>query len=257
MSVTRHQAVGAFQRWQPPSFDAPGEQPARAAPAPTAPPPVQESPPPEPEPPRPQIVLPTAEEIEGIYEQARQEGFEAGRAEGLDAGRAEGLEAGKAEGLQAGLEAGKEAGRKQAEAEIQAQAARLGEVIAQMDAALDELDQGIAEEVAALAVELARQMVRHALQEQPEMVADTVREALQHLPQNQLRIHLNPEDLALVREHLAEQLEHSHHRLVEDGTIARGGCRLESSGSELDATLPTRWQRVLASIGRDAPDWEA
>ena len=40
-------------------------------------------------------------------------------------------------------------------------------------------------------------------------------------------------------------------KIVEDAQIERGGCRLETPTTEVDATLETRWRRVVASLGRD------
>jgi flagellar assembly protein FliH len=222
MSVSRHQAVGAYQRWEPPSFDP-------AAPARTEPEPAPAAEPGQP--PQPTIQLPTADDIETMFEQARAEGHTAGFAEGRDAGYAEGA------------------------AQARAEATRLAALAQGVDEALLRLDQEVAEEVLTLAIEVARRMVRLTLGERPAAVADTVKAALQQMPHNQLRIHLHPDDLALVRTHLADPLEHGHHRLVEDDAVTRGGCRLEGVGSEIDATVETRWRRILEGLGCTATAW--
>ena len=236
MTLTNHQAVGAYQRWKPPSFDehessaeAEPEQTA-ASPGTTATPAVDL----EPEaPPEPAIHLPTAEEIEAMFEQARQEGH------------AEGLREGRAEGEKRALEEG----RKQAE--------RLKTLVDKMDAALEKINEEVGEELVVMAIELARQMIRHTLADHPAAIAETVREALSHLPHNEIEIHLHPDDAALVRTHLADTLEHGHHHLVEDENITRGGCKLSASGSELDATMETRWRRVLEGLGRPNAEWDS
>lgn len=218
MSVTRHQAVGAYQRWTPPAFDGsdePEPEPVAAAPQP---PHAAKASAAETEPAEPPVKLPTAEEIEAMYEQARSEGEKAGFDEGMK--------------------------------KAQAEAAQLARLVRAMDGALDQLGGEVAEEIAALALALAREMVGEALQARPEAVVAVVREALQQVPQGKVRIHLNPEDVKLVRSHLDDQLETGHHHLIEDAAVARGGCRLEATGCDIDATLPTRWERVLASIGR-------
>ena len=51
------------------------------------------------------------------------------------------------------------------------------------------------------------------------------------------------------RLHLGEQLAHNGWRIIEDGNITAGGCRVEAGASEVDATLETRWRRVLDAIG--------
>lgn len=221
MSVTRHQAVGAYQRWTPPSFDGdeaatPEEPPSAEQPPPT--PAAAAAPEPASAPEEPPVKLPTAEEIEAMYEQARADGEKAGFDEGMKKATAE--------------------------------AAQLTRLVRSMDTALDQLGGEVAEEIAALAIALARQMVGSTLEAKPEAVVDVVREALQQVPQGKVRIHLHPEDVKLVRTHLDDQLETGHHHLIEDAAVARGGCRLEAAGCDIDATLPTRWERVLTSIGR-------
>lgn len=243
MSVTRHQAVGAYRRWEPQSFDDTG--PATDSP-------VGELPNPEIEQAQPasdsadvdvstqaQVVLPTAEEIEAMFDRARAEGHSEGRAEGHAAGFA----AGHAEGLRKGQE------------EARREATKLAALVGAMDEALDALDGEVAEEIVVLAIELARQMVRHTLADHPGAVAETVREALQQLPQNQISIHLHPDDAHLVRESLGDTLEYGHHRIIEDESITRGGCRLQAAGSEIDSSMQTRWQRTLESLGRSDANW--
>lgn len=237
MSVTRHQAVGAYRRWEPQSFDegVPAPEAAPDAPVPPTAPVAPPEPEPVPEPPEPAYTLPTAEDIEAMFEQARREGH--------------------AEGLAAGLAEGHAAGEKKAYEAVQREAEKLASVVANMDKALAELDGQIAEELVILAIELARQMVHHTLADHPTVVADTVREALQQLPQNEVRVHLHPDDAALVAEALRDTLDHGHHRIVEDDTITRGGCKLHAAGSDIDATMETRWRRVLESLGRTDARW--
>lgn len=239
MSVTRHQAVGAYRRWEPQSFDENAPMPEAQIDEPAPLPEAVVAAEPETEPVAPLYPLPTAEEIEAMFEQARREGHAEGRAEGLAAGLAEG----RAEGEKRAYEA------------MRIEAEKLASVVANMDAALDELDGQIAEELVILAIELARQMVHHTLADHPTVVAETVREALQQLPHNEVRVHLHPDDAALVADALHDTLEHGHHRIVEDDSITRGGCRLEAAGSDMDATMETRWRRVLESLGRTDASW--
>ena len=223
MTITRHQATGAYQRWQPPAFDADEpETPPDTAEASAAEHPLPEPPTPEPE---PEVHLPTADEIEGMFEQARRDGEKAGYDEGRKRATIE-------------------------EAHARDEATHLAQLVKSMDDALDELGGEVANEIVELAIALARQMVGETLATRPEAVATTVREALQHVPQGKVRIHLHPDDIKLVREHLDDQLEAGHHHLIEDTTIQRGGCRLETAGSDIDATVETRWERVLTGIGR-------
>lgn len=238
MSITRHQAVGAYRRWEPPDFDAP-------PPPPPAPIPQEPEPPVEPQAPAFAFNLPTAEELEQMQEAARQEGYAAGHEEGLEAGRQQGYADGHAEGLEAGRQEGYEAGL----ADARNEAATLQSLLQSFDQALSKIDEEVAEELAQLAIAVARQMVRQTLAMHPEAIADTVRAALAQLPQAQARIHLNPADLHLVRQLLGEQLEQGGHRLVEDDSVSRGGCHLHAGGSHLDASIETRWRRIVEHLG--------
>lgn len=228
--MSPHQAAGAYRRWELPSFDEPGVPSAAVELPPPEPEPIFEPepqpvieaytlPPPEPAAsPEPEFQLPTAEDIERIHEEARKDGYAAGYEEGTARGR---MEAMQFHGLVQGLEN-----------------------------SLTSLDREVAEEVLALAIEVARQMVRHSLEVHPESVAEMIREALLQLPQTHAQVHLNPEDLAMVRDYLGDQLTHAGHRLVEDASVTRGGARIDATASQIDATVQTRWRRIMDNLGR-------
>lgn len=229
MSLSRHQAAGAYQRWEPQSFGGADESRARADTADVHLPPTEAAPPPEP---HPQIQLPTAADLEAMYEDARREGLAAGREEGY------------AEGYRDGAQQARD------------EAARLAALATSLDAALTRLEEEVSEEVVGLAIELARRMVRHTLVEQPAAVVDIVRAALAQLPQGHARIHLNPADAALVARHLGEQPGHAHHSIVEDDAVSCGGCVVAGATSDIDATVETRWRRILEGLGRSDTAWQ-
>lgn len=253
MSISRHQAVGAYRPWAPPAFDANGNtvpaEEAQPAPEPAAPEPE----PPPPPAPLPEIdpallaglnSLPTAEELEQMHEEARA----AGHAEGYAGGHHEGLEKGHEDGFRQGYEEGQTLARQQADL--------LAELVGNVDQALTGIDTEVAEELMALAIEIARQMVHQTLLAHPESVVETVRAALGQLPQNHAQIRIHPDDAALVREHLGEQLAHAGQRIVEDSSVSRGGCRVESAGAQIDASMETRWRRILENLGRPDARWD-
>lgn len=108
-----------------------------------------------------------------------------------------------------------------------------------------------------LALDIAQQVVRTTLAEQPEAVAAAVREVLHINPSagGQMRLWANPQDIELIRLHLADELKEGHWRVLADESITRGGCRAETPFGDIDATLQTRWRRVAASLGRNVA-WE-
>ena len=174
------------------------------------------------------IQLPTAEDIERIHNEAHEAGYEAGRAAGYEEGLA--LAKQEAEHI-----------------------AALGENLRQ---SLGALDQEVAEELLAVAVEIASQVLRQSLKVSPELLLPVVREAVAAMPlhHGHPALFLNPADAAMIRQHLGEQLAHNGWRIIEDGSVEAGGCRVEPGASEVDATLATRWKRVLEAIGTSA-EW--
>lgn len=216
--IHNNQASGSYQRVEFVNFDAP--RPAATA---------QESSPPASEQPEPVearlelapgVTLPTAEEIESMQQEAWKEGYAAGYEEGSARGRLE--------------------------------AAELHQLLQSMHAALSNLDQEVAEEIQALALEVARQVVRDTLKTQPEAVLAVIREALTQVPQQGATVRVNPLDAALVRQYLGEQFSSTSHRLREDDDVERGGCLIESEGGQIDAQITTRWRRVVENISRSA-----
>lgn len=216
--------LSAYERWELAAFED-GEGGGVVTPASTSQP--------EPEPdPSPKIPLPTAEEIERIHNEAWADGH------------ATGLEAGRTAGYEEGLALAR------AEAE---RIAALGENLQQ---SLQQLDQEIGEHLLAVAIEIAAQVVRQSLRVQPELLLPVVREAIAAMPLHHGHpgLYLNPADALLVRTHLGEHLAHNGWRIIEDINVTSGGCRVESGASEIDATLETRWRRVLEAIGASS-EW--
>lgn len=168
--------------------------------------------------------LPTAAEIERMHIEAHDEGYAAGHAEGL--------------------------------AIAQASATRIDALMTNLQESVKELEQHVADQLLATAVEIASQVLRQSLRIKPELILPVVREAVAALNSHSGHPALlaHPDDAALIRTHLGDQLAHNNWRIIEDGTLTRGGCRVELGASEVDATVETRWRRILESIGT-SQDW--
>ncbi|KVW96080.1 flagellar assembly protein FliH [Thiobacillus denitrificans] len=182
----------------------------------------------------PGITLPTIEQISGIQDQARQEGYNAGHAEGLAKGYAEGQQ-------QAALEA-----------------TRLSDLANTFTTEVGKADETISQHVLDLSVDLARALLKSALEVRPELVIPIVKEAVRYLPalHQPALLFLNPDDAVLVRERIGDELTKTGWQLTDDAQLGRGSCRVETASNQIDATLPTRWQRLAAALGKDS-DWLA
>ena len=222
------ESLGGFQRWQVGDFN------PRPTTAPGAAPMVTET----------QdnadsgfvvndVALPTAEDIEQIHEQARAEGYQAGYAEGQQTARDE------------------------AAALIADTGTRMAEMIGHLQVALAHMDQNIAEQVLDLALEVSAQIVRGSISVKRDSLLPVIREALAALPlhHGHVALHLNPVDAEAVREQMGDQLAQTGTQIIPDATITAGGCTLRAGASEVDATVETRWKRVIEAIGVEPKDW--
>lgn len=174
------------------------------------------------------VALPTIEQISAIQEQARQEGYLAGHAEGMAAGQA-----------QATLEA-----------------ARLQTLANAFSTEIATADEVISQQVLDLAVDLSRALLKSALALRPELVIPIVREAVRYLPalHPPALLYLNPGDAVLVKDKIGDELTKMGWLLTEDAQLEAGGCRVETANNQIDASLPTRWQRLLAALSKQS-DW--
>lgn len=230
MGIIPKEQLTNVQRWQINAFDKPAPAPAKAPvaePAAAAPTP----------PPAPAVELPTAESIARIEEEARSSGHQAG------------YQAGYAEGL------------KTAEQEIrtatEAREHQLLTLAGNLQQALAEIDQNVADQLLELASEIASRMLCGALAVKPEILLPVIREAIATLPMHHghVTLRLNPEDAASLRPHHGEQLAQSGIQIVDDSEISPGGCIVRAGTSEVDATIETRWKRVHDAIGVAPGQW--
>lgn len=165
-------------------------------------------------------VMPTAEELAAIQQQAHDEGFAAG--------------------LQAGQD------------ELTHRLAVLTELTGHLSQLVSQTEQQLAADLVQLAVRMSEQVLRDALREEPQRLLALVQEVVAEVPYlgEQPRLYLHPDDLALLRHTLQVELAPDGWLLQADPALSRGGCRLETAGGSVDATLETRWRRVLAALGQ-------
>ncbi len=170
--------------------------------------------------------LATAAELENIRQQAQQEGYAIGH------------QAGYAEGIQ--------------QARIEAE--KIHTLMQSLQGELNQVDQQVAQSLLDLSLEIARKMVQSSLQAKPEVILNIVSDAIGNLPHFNQNAHLilHPDDAELVRKQMGEQLTHAGWKIFPDTKIQRGGCRMETTSSQIDGTVENRWKRIVESIGQDA-----
>ena len=145
-----------------------------------------------------------------------------------------------------GLEEGRQAGR----AEIRALVDRLAGMFHDLAKPFEVLDAEVERELLTLAMSLARQIVRRELKSDPTQIIGIIREAIAALPvaARDVRVHLHPEDAAVVRDNLAPTESERAWNMIEDPVMARGGCQITTATSRVDARLETRLASILSEL---------
>ncbi len=163
-----------------------------------------------------------ARQVAEIKESARREGFKQGLSEG----------------------------HVQARQEIDNVTNRLTALINALATPLEHLSDDVEDELVKLAVAIAKQIVRRELKTDPTQVISVVKEALNALPaagQN-IKLHLHPEDAKLVADTMLANANERKWELVDNPLIQRGGCRIETDSSNVDATIESRVATIATRI---------
>ncbi|MEY4748221.1 MAG: hypothetical protein RIQ60_435 [Pseudomonadota bacterium] len=224
--------LGNFAAWQPDSFGDSGRIRANVNPLPDA------------------EALRLAEaraaaEAQAAAAQAEQEEREA-RAEALRQAYEDGYRQGREEGQA-------EIARFQHDFAVQT-GVQVDGMLAALQHRLVDLEADLAQRVARIALDLARQVVRSDLVQNPATVVAVAQEALAALlvSARHVTLTLHPDDVTLVSEGAGELIAARGARLVCDRSMERGGCIVDSDIGLVDASIGTRWQRASGALGQDS-----
>jgi len=172
-----------------------------------------------------QVRAPTAGDLEKLQKQAMQEASDKGYQEGL------------AKGLKA------------AAADISQKTKILDSIMASLAMPYEEFDERVENEIAALAIQIAQQLVRRELKADSGEVVGVVKEALAALPSSSqhIRLFLHPDDASIVKSALSlDEASDARWAVVGDPTVSRGGCRVITDASTIDATVENRLAGIIA-----------
>jgi len=209
----------AYQRWEMASFDPP---------------------PPPPPPPGPDQLAILQAELQRLRDEAYGQGHAAGHV------------AGQAIGFKAGYEQGHKQGFEQGLADARAQAMQLAAIAQRFGDALTTVEAGVADTLVELALDIAHQVVRQHVQQDPAALIAVVREVLAAEPAlvGAPQLVVSPADLPVVEAYLQDELQARGWIVRADPAIERGGCRAMAATGEMDATIGSRWERVAAAHGK-------
>jgi flagellar assembly protein FliH len=171
----------------------------------------------------------TVSELEEVERRAHEEAFAKGREAGLAAARSE---------------------TQQALNQLNAQVQRLESALGALSKPLEQVNTDVEQQLLHLTLTVARHLVRRELRIDPAQVIAIIRETVALLPAaaRDVRLHLHPEDAAVVRERLATPAADRAWTIVEDPVMTRGGCRVMTDTAQIDSRLETRINSVMAAM---------
>lgn len=171
----------------------------------------------------------TVQELEDVERRAYEEAYAKGRAEGFASAERE---------MRPQLQ------------QLQTRIERLDAIIGMLARPLQELDAEVEDQLVQLALAVSRHLVRRELRVDPSQVIAIIRETVALLPAaaRDVRVHLHPEDAAVVREKLATPTGERVWTMVEDPVMGRGGCRVTTDTAHIDARLETRIGTVVSAL---------
>jgi flagellar assembly protein FliH len=172
----------------------------------------------------------TASQLQGIQRSAYDEGFALGRREGRETGLRE-----------MGAEF---------EARYQQKLRTLSGILNSIARPVARLDEEVESSLLDLVVLIARQLIRRELKTSQGEIVAVLREAIASLPiaSRHPRIHLNPDDIDIVRQAFSLSDNQEAYKIEADPLIGRGGCLIETETSYIDATVEARINAAIAQM---------
>jgi flagellar assembly protein FliH len=174
-------------------------------------------------------------------QQGQQQGFADGQQKGYDAGFQAGLEEGRQQGIQTGQQ------------QQQPITEHWQQLVTEFERSLDALDSVIASRLMQLALAAAKQVIGQAPACDGTALLGQIQQLIQQEPmfsgKPQLRVH--PDDYERVEQQLGTTLNLHGWRLLADGQLHPGGCKVSAEEGDLDSSLATRWHELcrLAAPG--------
>lgn len=201
------------------------------------------------------VLLPTAEDIENIqkqaYQEAYDEAFEKAKLEGFEEGKSKGEKEGHVEGLEKGRQEGHDAAYAERKEELDEKTHLFSSLVSSLASPLEKLDNVIEYELITLAMQVARHLIRRELKQDPSHVIAAIRQAINILPVSTQNVvlFLHPDDSILVRESLSlGDEEELRWKIIDDPMLTRGGCKVETANSRIDASVESQINSVIAQV---------
>lgn len=134
---------------------------------------------------------------------------------------------------------------------------RAQEDIAQVRSAIEEFMKAkqevfefIAPDILEISIDIARKIVKHEIEQNPQTILDTILGVLKTISRDEARINLivNSSQVEMVKANIPEMVSsiglETKTNVIADDTIELGGCVIQTSNGVVDATIKTQLEII-------------
>lgn len=159
------------------------------------------------------------------------------------------------EAYQKGFAQGEEEGRSEGKKSFDEAVQRLELMFAAIERQLSEENTRYQEELMVLVTTMVDRLVQHEVSTNPRVIQACLMRALSFVVEKSVvKVHLHPDDFSRIREASLENpslLEGKRRiELMEDGSIAEGGCFLETDFGDVDASIDHGREKLFEAVDR-------
>jgi len=175
----------------------------------------------------------TAQEMQEIFDAAEKDGFTQGHATGFEQGKTDGYEAGRQQGLM------------EMRAQLTLEQQRFHNIANALLNPLTAQDNDLENMLLDVICSLTQSVIQRELVTDSSQIVALVKTAVDALPvgSKNIRISLNPDDLAAVETYAADQ--QLDWKFFGDTQLQPGGCKIDTPESRIDFSVSQRLQTVL------------
>jgi len=157
------------------------------------------------------------------------------------------------EAYEKGFAQGERDGLELAEKRLETAMGHLQNLIVAIGEERQKLFKTYEKEMVAMVLSIAKRIIRSELTTREDVIVATLREAFkQAIDQGKVVVHLHPLDYLYLSNHSEGLPVRAQDRagvtLVEDPSVTRGGCLLETSYGEIDATFEGQFDQIASAV---------
>ncbi len=141
-------------------------------------------------------------------------------------------------------------GLSQGQKEINTQLEYLQSIMTTLGMPLPGFDEQLVDEMVQLSMSVVKQLVRRELKTSPDEIVAVIKQAISLLPSTsaEVTLELHPDDAKFIQQTLMTPDSDAGWKINADPFLTRGGCRVFTQSSRIDATVETRLNAVIASV---------